>query len=236
METPMATQRKPVSADVTALTDEDLVRLALERNGAAFRMIIQKYNRRLYRIARSVLRSDSEAEDALQDGYLRAFANLAQFRGASSLSTWLSRIVLNEALGRIRRRKPTVELSAIEGGAGHMAEIIPFPSITSQMDPERSMAQRQIHHIVERAIDHLPLDFRTVLVARLVQEMSIEETAELLHLRPETVKTRLHRARGLLKAELEKSIGAAMTDAFPFDGQRCERITANVLRKLALPA
>ena len=228
-------QRKSIS-DAAFPTDTELVRHALERDSSAFRAIMQRYNRRLYRIARSVLRNDSDAEDALQEAYMRAFAGLSQFRAESSLSTWLSRIVLNEAFGRIRRRRPTVELSTIDDRQESVAQIIPFPLIAQQMDPERNMAQREIHVILERAIDRLPLSFRTVLVARLIQELTVEETAELLHLRPETVKTRLHRARNLLKAELEKSFGAAITDAFPFDGWRCERITATVLRRLALPA
>ena len=235
MVTATEKQRKSIS-EAAFPTDTELVRRALERDGGAFRAIMQRYNRRLYRIARSVLRNDSDAEDALQEAYMRAFANLSQFRGDSTLSTWLSRIVLNEALGRLRRRKPTVELSVMEDGTERQAQIIPFPLLTPQMDPERSMAQREIHVILERAIDQLPLSFRTVLVARLIQELTVDETAELLRLRPETVKTRLHRARGLLRAELEKSIGAAITDAFPFDGWRCERITATVLRRLALPA
>lgn len=228
-------QRKSIS-EAAFPTDTELVRRALERDSGAFRAIMQRYNRRLYRMARSVLRNDSDAEDALQEAYMRAFANFSQFRAESSLSTWLSRIVLNEALGWIRRRKPTVELSTIDDRQESLAQIIPFPLTGQQMDPERNMAQREIHVILERAIDQLPLSFRTVLVARLIQELTVEETAELLRLRPETVKTRLHRARNLLKAELEKTIGGAITDVFPFDGWRCERITAAVLRRLALTA
>jgi RNA polymerase sigma-70 factor, ECF subfamily len=170
----------------------------------------------------------------VQEAYMRAFANLAGFRGDASLATWLSRIVLNEALGRLRRRRPTVELESVEERP--QGEIIPFPLASPQLDPERSVAQRQIQAVLERAIDELPEAFRTVLIARVVEGMSVEETAELFDLRPETVKTRLHRARGLLRKALEKHVGSAFTDAFPFAGRRCERLTSAVLERLGLPS
>ena len=218
--------------DLNALGDAELAQLASQRDGGAFRIIMQRNNRRLYRVARSVMRNDSEAEDVVQEAYVRAFANLAKFRGESSLATWLSRIVLNEALGRRRGRRPSVDLTEIESpGQG---QIIPFPNSSPQLDPERTMAQREIQLILERAIDELPEAFRTVLVARVIEEMSVEETADLLGIRPETVKTRLHRARGLLKEALEKRVGSVLTDAFPFEGQRCERMTSTVLRRLVL--
>jgi RNA polymerase sigma-70 factor (ECF subfamily) len=195
---------------------------------------MQRHNRRLYRVARSVMRNDSEAEDVVQEAYVRAFSNLATFRGESSLATWLSRIALNEALGRLRGRRPSADLTEIESRPPTQSQIIPFPNSSPQLDPERTMAQREIQLIVERAIDELPEAFRTVLVARVIEEMSVEETADLLGIRPETVKTRLHRARGLLKEALEKRVGSVFTDAFPFEGQRCERMTSAVLRRLAL--
>jgi RNA polymerase sigma-70 factor (ECF subfamily) len=195
---------------------------------------MQRHNRRLYRVARSVMRNDSEAEDVVQEAYVRAFSNLATFRGESSLATWLSRIALNEALGRLRGRRPSADLTEIESRPPTQSLIIPFPNSSQQLDPERTMAQREIQLIVERAIDELPEAFRTVLVARVIEEMSVEETADLLGIRPETVKTRLHRARGLLKEALEKRVGSVFTDAFPFEGQRCERMTSAVLRRLAL--
>jgi RNA polymerase sigma-70 factor, ECF subfamily len=222
------------SVDLAALGDAELAQLACQRHGGAFRTIMQRHNRRLYRVARSVMRNDSEAEDVVQEAYVRAFSNLATFRGESSLATWLSRIALNEALGRLRGRRPSADLTEIESRQPTQSQIIPFPNSSQQLDPERTMAQREIQLIVERAIDELPEAFRTVLVARVIEEMSIEETADLLGIRPETVKTRLHRARGLLKEALEKRVGSVLTDAFPFDGQRCERMTSTVLRRLAL--
>jgi len=191
----MAMQRPTRVAALHAFGDAQLVQLARQRDGAAFRTIMQRHNRRLYRMARAVVLNDSVAEDVVQEAYVRAFTSLDQFRGDSSLATWLSRIVLNEALGRLRRQRPTVDLGTLENQPPSQAQIIPFP--TPQLDPERTMAQREIQRLVEQAIDDLPEAFRIVLVARVIEEMSIEETAELFGLRVETVRTRLHRARAL---------------------------------------
>jgi RNA polymerase sigma-70 factor, ECF subfamily len=228
----MATPRPNVApvVDLNALGDAQLVQLVRQSDGGAFRTIMQRNNQRLYRLARAVMRNDSEAEDVVQEGYVRAFANIGTFRGDASLATWLSRIVLNEALGRIRRRRrATVNLAEIEN------QIVRLPLGTPQLDPERTMAQREIHRIVERAIDDLPDIFRTVLVARVINEMSVKETADLLGLRVETVKTRLHRARELLKEALDKHVDSVLTDVFPFLGERCERMTSQVLQRLGLP-
>ncbi|MDW6024710.1 RNA polymerase sigma factor [Mesorhizobium sp. BAC0120] len=213
--------------------DMELARRALAREAQAFRTIMTRHNRRLYRIARSILHSDSEAEEALQEAYLHAFANLAGFRGDSTLATWLSRIVINEALGRLRKRKraASVSLPVDELPA---AQIIAFPASAGLDDPERNMAQRQILELVERATDSLPDDFRTVFVARAIEGLSVEETAELLGLKPETVKTRLHRARKLLRERLDEQIGPVLLDAFPFAGRRCERLTETVMQRLGL--
>jgi RNA polymerase sigma-70 factor (ECF subfamily) len=222
------------AVELEALTDAQLVQLAQQRDGAAFRTIMQRNNRRLYRMARAVVLNDSEAEDVVQEAYVRAFTSLHQFRGDASIATWLSRIVLNEALGRLRRRRPTLDLETIDNRPQSQAQVIPFPLATPQLDPERIMAQREIQRLVEQAIDDLPEAFRIVLIARIIDEMSVEETAELFGLRPETVKTRLHRARALLKDALKKHIDSALTDAFPFEGQRCDRMTSAVLQRFGL--
>lgn len=208
-------------------TDGDLVRRAMAGEAAAHREIIRTYNQRLFRVARSILRNDAEAEDALQEAYVRAFGHLGEFRGEAALATWLSRIVINEALGRLRRRRP-----AAPNEPSNLAEIIPFPGASTALDPERSMAQRQILDFVERAIDDLPDIFRTVFVARVVEGLSVEETADLLSVKPETVKTRLFRARELLRERMDREIGPMLLEAFPFAGARCERLTASVLRRL----
>ena len=210
--------------------DTELVRRALARDEAAVRAIMQANNRRLYRLARGILRNDSEAEDVVQEAYFRAFTHLESFRGDSSLSTWLSRIAMNEALGRLRRRRPAVELDALPQGALE-AEIIQFP-LAAAADPEKSMAQREIQAVVEHAIDELPEAFRLVFITRVIEGMNVEETADILSLKPETVKSRLHRARTMLRDIVEKKIGPVVMEAFPFAGKRCERLTDAVLKRL----
>jgi RNA polymerase sigma-70 factor, ECF subfamily len=214
--------------------DAELLGRARGKDGHAIRLIMQRHNQRLFRIARSIVRNDSEAEDALQEAYCNAFANLETFRGEAQLGTWLARIVVNEALGRLRRRRPTMEVTALEDTPGLVAQIIPFPNSAPHLDPETAMAQGEIRVLLERAIDDLPEAFRTVVVARLIEGMSIEETAELFGILPETVKTRLHRGRRLLKHEMEKHIGPLLGGAFPFAGHRCQRLTATVLGRLGL--
>ena len=221
---------EPASAD-----DAELVRRALARDEAAVRAIIKANNRRLYRLARGILRNDSEAEDAVQETYVRAFTQLDDFRGDSSLATWLTRIAMNEALGRLRRRRPGVEWTSLPPGALE-AQIIQFPHSAASEDPEKSMAQRQIQHVVEHAIDELPDAFRIVFITRVIEGMNVEETADILGLKPETVKTRLHRARTMLRDKIEKKIGPVVMEAFPFAGKRCERLTGAVLKRLGFSA
>ncbi|HEX2842376.1 RNA polymerase sigma factor [Hyphomicrobium sp.] len=218
--------------DAAARTAEsDLVSRALSKDEAAIRAIIQANNRRLYRAARSIVKDDSEAEDIVQEAYLRAFSALDRFRGDSSLSTWLTRIVINEALQRLRRAHGA-PLPADEGFPLHEAQVIQFPTGDPTVDPERATAQKQLCRLLERAIDDLPEEFRVVLVARVIETMSVEETAQLLGLRPETVKTRLHRARRLLRDALSEHVDSLFSDVFPFDGPRCERITDSVIKRL----
>jgi len=223
----------PVSGIAAVSADVELVRRALARDGTAVRTIVEQNNRRLYRIARSIVRSDTEAEDVVQEAYVSAFTHLDSFRGDSSLATWLSRITMNEAFARLRREHATVDL---EAATAHptSAQIIQFPQTVASDDPERTMAQREILHLVERATDNLPEMFRIVFVARVIEGLSVEETADLLGLKTETVKTRLHRARRLLREQLDRQIGPVMMDAFPFAGRRCERLTKAVVQRLGL--
>ena len=211
--------------------DEALIARALNRDRDAIAAITTRYNRRLYRIARSILKDDDDAEDALQTAYLRAFASLSSFRQEASLGTWLTRIVMNVALGLARGRRQALAFDEAQGAGS----VVPFP-LAHAIDPERSMAQRQINAVLEQAIDDLPDNFRTVLVARILEDMSVEETAELLGITPQTVKTRLHRARRLLREAIERRVGPVLMDAFPFDGWRCERMTQLVLRGLGVEA
>jgi RNA polymerase sigma-70 factor, ECF subfamily len=217
-------------------SDGELLRLARDGDPAAFRILIRRHDRYLYRIARSVLLDDHEAEDVVQETYVRAFTRLVDFRGDARLSTWLTRVALNEALQRRRRRKHTVYLDVIDTARDRAKmQIDRSPMIAPDQDPERTTAQHQLRNVLERAIDDLPEAFRTVFVMRDIEEATTEETATLLGIRQQTVKTRLHRARRMLRAALGEHIGAALKDAFPFDRPRCDRLVKKVLDQLGFP-
>jgi RNA polymerase sigma-70 factor, ECF subfamily len=211
--------------------EADLIARAIQNDAAAVRALMRQCNRRLYRIARAVVRDDSEAEDVLQAAYGLAFTSLREFRGESSICTWLARIVLNEALGRLRRQDGVDHISMQDRQGANALSLV-----DKQPDPERIVAQREIQRSLERAIDRLPEEFRMVLVMRTIEGMSVEETAKLLGIRPETVKTRLHRARAILRAKFEMNIVPLLTDTFPFDGERCVRLTVRALNRLKLPS
>jgi RNA polymerase sigma-70 factor (ECF subfamily) len=220
------------ATEMTVAPDDlALAQRATARDGEAFRLIMKRHNQRLYRLARSIVHNDGEAEDVVQEAYARAFAHLNSYRGEASLATWLSRIVINEALERMRTARRQADFN-IDDRPSHEAQIIPFPYDADSDDPERTMAQRQIVHLVERAIDNLPDEFRTVFVARVVEGLNIDETARLLGIKPETVKTRLHRARSMVRRELDAQIGPLLLDVFPFAGRRCERLTIAVMKRL----
>jgi RNA polymerase sigma-70 factor (ECF subfamily) len=230
----MRTSHAEQPRELGALDDAELVRLALQRNGAAFRLIMQRHNQRLYRVARSVVQDDSEAEDVVQEAYVRAFGSLGQFRGDSTLATWLTRIALNEALGRVRRQRPMVDLAVLDAEPDAARQILPFPLMHADSNPERTAAQHQIRQLIERAIDELPEIFRVVFVMRDVQDMSVEETADFLGLPSATVKSRLHRARRQLRRILNDQLDSALNEAFPFDGKRCQKIADEVMKRLQL--
>jgi RNA polymerase sigma-70 factor, ECF subfamily len=223
------------AASLETLSDERLVERARSRDEAAVQLIMQRHNRRLYRVARSVLNDDAEAEDVVQETYFRAFTHLDGFRGDAQLSTWLTRIALNEALGRLRRRRITVSLKDIDAiNDQGEARVIYLPAARQDSDPEAAAARSEVRRLLEHAVDQLPASFRTVFVLRDIEEMSVEETASQLGLRPETVKTRLHRARRLLRQSLDRTLSSAVGDVFPCAGTRCTRITEAVLERLSL--
>ena len=218
--------------DYAGLPESELVALARGGEREAFRAIMTRCNQRLFRIARAVVRDEAEAEDVLQEAYARAFAAMAGFRGEAGIATWLTRIVLNEAHGRLRRRRETVDLDVLETGEAS-AQLLEFPGIARSEDPEADAARAQIRRILERAVDALPEPFRLVFILREVEELSVEETADHLGLRTETVKTRLHRARRRLREALDAQLADVMVGAYPFLGARCERITQAVLERLS---
>ncbi len=227
--------RAPVqseASDYAALPEGELVRLARAGQRAAFAAIMQRCNQRLFRVARSVLRDEVEAEDVLQDAYINAFRKLDSFRGDSSLLTWLTTITLNEARARLRRRRESVSLDS-EPAPQEESRVIMFPTAAG-MDPESSAARAQMRRLLERAIDALPEPFRLVFVMREIEECSIEETAAQLGIKPETVKTRLHRARRLMREAVDQEMARSLRESFPFLGARCARLTENVLQRLAI--
>jgi RNA polymerase sigma-70 factor (ECF subfamily) len=232
MPTPNAT----VVIDFESLDDAALVGLARDGQRGAFRHIMQRCNQRLFRVARSVLRNDFEAEDVVQEAYARAFGSLATFRGEASLLTWLTRIVLNEAHGRIRKRRNLVDIDQVESSDARDDRVIPVPSKFGGEDPAASAARAEVRRLLEHAIDELPESFRLVFTLRELEGCTVEETAANLGIREETVKTRLFRARRLLRAALEGSLASSLSGAFPFLGRRCARMTEQVLARLPVPS
>ena len=230
----MARADSALGIDYDTLDDVALVALARAGRRQAFRHIMGRCNQRLFRIARGVVHDDAEAEDVVQAAYVDAFEHLATFRGDASLMTWLTRIVLNEAHGRLRARKHTVGVEQIDA-AQEGGRVIPFPNAPTRSgveDPAAETARREIRQLLERAIDALPEHYRLVFVMREVEECTVEETATCLGLRTETVKTRLYRARRLLRTSLNDTLSTTLTDAFPFLGARCDRITNSVIARI----
>ena len=222
-----------LAVDYAALGDAELVACARRGDREAFRQIMRRGNQRLFRIARGVLNDDAEAEDAVQEAWTAAFAKLHGFRGEASLLTWMTRIVLNECYGRLRRRKPTVGIEQIEAAQQHGdGRVLMFPNRYGSEDPAADASRAQMRALIERAVAALPEPFRVVFVMRDIEECSIEETASALGIRTETVKTRLHRARRLLRTALHDNLATALNDAFPFLGPRCDRMTEAVLARL----
>jgi RNA polymerase sigma-70 factor (ECF subfamily) len=227
----MTPSGSPLARNYVVLADTELVACVQGGDREAFRHLMTRSNQRLFRMARGVLNDDAEAEDAVQAAYVDAYAKLHTFRGEASVLTWLTRIVLNEAYGRLRQRHPTVDVEQVEVAQMEPGRIVAFP--TRNDEPAASAARDQIRRLLERAIDKLPEPFRLVFVMREIEECSVEETALALDLRPETVKTRLHRARRLLRTALHDTLASSLGDAFPFLGARCDRMTAAVMQRLS---
>ena len=198
---------------------------------AAFEALMRRHNRTLFRTARAILRDDAEAEDALQEAYLQAYGAIGNYRAEAKLSTWLARIVANEALMRVRKRTRRAAIVPLQPGASE-DEIDEIPDDNMDDKPERSAQRSEIRRLLEAQIDLLPDDYRVVFVLRAVEELSVEETAEALGIPPATVRTRLFRARSLLREALASKIDLACEEAFSFAGERCDRIVAHVLERM----
>jgi RNA polymerase sigma factor (sigma-70 family) len=215
--------------------DADIVRRIIAGDLAAFELLMRRHNRRLYRLARATLRNDADAEDALQDAYLKAFRALAQFRGDAALATWLSRLVLNECFGRMRRearRQNVMPMLPVCPDDEQMP--IEMDSMNAHDDcaPDQAASRAQIRTLLERKLDALPVGFRTVFVLRSVEEMSIEETAESLGIPEATVRSRHFRARQMLRESLAEEVERLGPELFEFGGRYCDRIVAAVLVRL----
>jgi len=217
----------PVAAGADArfaLSDEDVVARVRAGDVALYDVLMRRYNQRLHRAVRAILRDESEIEDILQDTYLAAYRSLGSFEGRARFSTWLVRIAVNAALDRRRQRARVVAMRDAK------ETVMTAPA--SREDPERQSARRELAQLLEDAIDALPEPFRVVYVLREIEGMNVEATAESLDLECNTVKTRLHRARSLLRKQLSEDLDAATLQVFPFGGRRCDRVVAAVRARL----
>ena len=216
------------------ITDIEMAQRCRARDREAIRAIVTANNQRLFRTAWSILKDRGEAEEAVQSAYVSAFASLDTFEGRSSLSTWLTRIVVNEALGRLRAQKR--RRNQLEGAGVAVLEDYreAFMRGSEARPPDVALAREQMRRLLEQAVAMLPETFRTVFVLREVEGLSGEETAEALDLPVATVKTRLHRARRKLQQILAPQIGNALSETFPFAGADCAALTERVLAKLGL--
>jgi RNA polymerase sigma-70 factor (ECF subfamily) len=220
----------PVPAQ--GLSDAELVASIRSGDARAMEALMRRHNRALYRTARAILRDDAEAEDAVQEAYIQAYRALGSFRGESRLSTWLVRIAANEALMRRRRRMRAAEVIPIAAAGGGM-DADREDATPDDTGPEGNALRGELRRLLEARIDALPEGYRAVFVLRALEEFSVEETAAALQLAQATVRTRFFRARSLLREALARDIDLTLDDAFSFAGERCDRIVAAVLQRIA---
>jgi RNA polymerase sigma-70 factor, ECF subfamily len=214
-------------------SDADLVTQTAAGDHAAFEALMRRHNSRLFRAARAILKNDCEAEDAVQDAYLDAYRHMANFRGDSQVGTWLVRIAVNHALMRLRKQKRdsiVVPFTAPE--SQESSDIVGHIPDEKSESPSASALRGEIRRLLERKIDELPMSFRTVFVLREVEEMNVDETAAALGIPAATVRSRLFRARALLRQALARDVDLVTGDVFGFAGARCDRIVSNVLARI----
>jgi RNA polymerase sigma-70 factor, ECF subfamily len=226
----------PVPKPASAVDDAELVGRIAGHDQAALEVLMRRHNGKLFRVARAILKDDAEAEDALQDAYLDAYRHLDDFRGGARLSTWLTRIVINQALMRLRKhRRDRIVVPFGDGRATEPDQAEADMADERSESPPSATLRAEIRRALERRIDELPTAFRTVFVMREVEDMTVDEPAECLSIPAATVRTRLFRARALLREALVRDMDMATVDVFGFAGERCDRIVAGVLaRALAL--
>lgn len=216
-----------IPSENVELTDEEVVRQVLAGNTALFELLMRRCNERLYRAARSIVRNEQEAEDVMQQAYVNAFMHLRQFNGSAQFSTWLTRIAINEALGRVRRQ------GRYEPFDDDFSNVESLMAGSSPDNPERQAFTGELRGLLEGAIDTLPDGMREVFVLRDVEGMNTAEVAECLGVSEAVVKTRLSRGRAALRRELLQEVGATAPEAFRFYRPRCDRVVANVLERIA---
>jgi RNA polymerase sigma-70 factor (ECF subfamily) len=209
-----------------SLDDAEVVRRVLAGEVELFEVLLRRHDPRVYRTVRAILRDESEAEDAMQSAWVRAYQHLGDWAGASSFTTWLLKIAANEALGRLRRRGRLVPVEDEEDGDGGIMD-------PRAEDPEERAAAHETVRLLERAVDSLSTPYRSVYMLREIEELSTAETAEALGLSEEAVKVRLHRARGMLREALGEAIGRAAPEAFQFLAPRCNRMVERVMAAIA---
>ena len=216
----------------STLSDPELALRITAGDQNAFELLMRRHNQMLYRTARSILKDDAEAEDAVQEGYLLAYRAMGGFRGDAKLSTWLVRIVANEAIARFRKRGRSAEVIQLDGDSTTEHDPEDSMSESKSERPEHAALRAETRRLIEAKLDELPDAFRTVFVLRAIEEFSVEETAAALDIPDATVRTRFFRAKSLLREALSKEIDLAHGDAFAFAGARCDRIVANVMARL----
>jgi RNA polymerase sigma-70 factor, ECF subfamily len=215
------------------VSDDELATRVAGRDHLAFEALMRRHNQRLFRVARAILADDTEAEDALQDAYLDAYRHMAEFRGEAQLVTWLTRIVVNQALMRRRKQKRHANVVSLQAAAHPGDAAFEALSDDSIEPPPHAALRAEVRRVMERRIDDLPLAFRTVFIMREVEDMSVQETAEALSIPAATVRTRLFRARALLREALARDLDIVTPDLFGFAGDRCDRIVHGVLSRLS---
>jgi RNA polymerase sigma-70 factor, ECF subfamily len=217
--------------DDSEISDLKLAQQVSRGDCQAFELLMRRYNKSLYRLARAALHDDAEAKDALQDAYLSAYRSIGQFRGDAALSTWLSRLVLNECGARRRRsarRNNIFPIVSMDSNT-HMASNVADPGIA----PESALTRLQVREILERKVDELPEILRVVFVMRSVEELSVQDTADVLGIPQETVRSRHFRAKALLRDSLAREVDVAERDLYEFGGGHCDAVVAAVLEQLA---
>ena len=216
----------------STLSDAELSARIARGDMRALERVMRLHNQTMYRTARAILRDDAEAEDAVQDAYLQVYRSIGAFRGDAKLSTWLVRIVVNEALARRRKDARRAAIVPIRGGGIEEHEFEVEAAAREENGPESQAQRSELRRLLEQKIDELPEAFRAVFMLRALEELPVDEIAAVLGIPEATVRTRIFRARSLLRESLSQEIDLAFDDAFAFLGERCDRIVAGVLNKL----